>query len=397
MRLFLPSVKDKRNIVKCKHNPNYPNGNNPNAPNGPIRGIRILIRGVRIIFFMINSNKDNLSPLDAATMDEDEKIVEQNLRPALMADYIGQTSVKQNLSIVMEAAKGRKEFIEHLLLYGPPGLGKTTLAFIVAREMGVNIKMTSGPSIERAGDLASLLTNLSEGDVLFIDEIHRLNKVVEEVLYPAMEDFALDIILGKGPGARSIRMDLPKFTLIGATTRIGLISSPLRDRFGATYRLEYYTEEELQKIIQRSAKILNTKINKEAGTELAKRSRFTPRIANRLLKRVRDFAQVGGHDTITLDVTKEALKLLEIDGLGLDKNDRRILDALINKFSGGPVGLNTLAAATAEEEDTITDVHEPFLIRLGFLTRTPKGRQATEAAYKHLGLTPPASQQKTLL
>lgn len=349
---------------------------------------------------MIKSNKtdENLSPLDAAAMDAEETAVDKNLRPTELSEYVGQASVKENLRVVMEAAKGRKEILEHLLFYGPPGLGKTTLAFIIAREMGVNIRVTSGPAIERAGDLASLLTNLNAGDVLFIDEIHRLNKVVEEVLYPAMEDFALDIILGKGPGARSIRMDLPKFTLIGATTRIGLISSPLRDRFGATYRLEYYTPDELQMIILRSAKILNAKINKDAAAVLAERSRFTPRIANRLLKRVRDFAQVHSHDTITKEVVNEALKLLEVDELGLDKNDRRILDALIHKFSGQPVGLTTLAAATGEEQDTITDVHEPFLIRLGLLTKTPKGRQATEAAYRHLGLTPPAGQlQKPLL
>jgi len=280
----------------------------------------------------------------------------------------------------------------------PPGLGKTTLAFIIAREMGVNIRVTSGPAIERAGDLASLLTNLNQGDVLFIDEIHRLNKVVEEVLYPAMEDFALDIILGKGPGARSIRMDLPKFTLIGATTRIGMISSPLRDRFGATYRLEYYGADELKQIILRSAKILKTKINKTAAEILAARSRFTPRIANRLLKRVRDFAQVQGHDTISEEVIKQALELLEVDDLGLDKNDRRILETLIHKFSGSPVGLTTLAAATGEEEDTITDVHEPFLIQLGLLTKTPKGRQATEAGYRHLGIIQPRNrEQKSLL
>jgi len=337
---------------------------------------------------MITSSDNNITePLDAASLDDEDVVVEQNLRPHALQDYIGQVTVKENLKIVMEAAKQRGEFLEHVMFYGPPGLGKTTLAFIVAKEMGVNIKVTSGPAIERAGDLASLLTNLSQGDVLFIDEIHRLNKVVEEVLYPAMEDYVLDIVIGKGPGARSIRMELPKFTLIGATTRIGLISSPLRDRFGATYRLEYYTEDELQKIISRSSKILSVNLNDDASYELAKRGRFTPRIANRLLRRVRDFAQVHSHDTINLEVVKKALQLLEVDELGLDKNDRRILDALIHKFSGGPVGINTLAAATGEEEDTITDIHEPFLIRQGLLVKTPKGRQATEAAYKHLGET----------
>ncbi len=349
---------------------------------------------------MIQSNKeesDIAAPLDAAVVDEDEKGLDQNLRPAVLGEYVGQESVKKNLGIIMEASKQRGEILEHLMFYGPPGLGKTTLSFIIAKEMGVNIRVTSGPAIERAGDLASLLTNLNQGDVLFIDEIHRLNKVVEEVLYPAMEDFALDIILGKGPGARSIRMDLPKFTLIGATTRMGLISSPLRDRFGATYRLEYYTAEELEKIIVRSAKILNAKIDHEGAALLSVRSRFTPRIANRLLKRTRDFAQVHDHDTINKEVVAKALELMEVDELGLDKNDRRILETLIHKFNGQPVGLTTLAAATGEEEDTITDVHEPFLIRLGLITKTPKGRQATEAGYKHLGASMPASIQQKLI
>jgi Holliday junction DNA helicase RuvB len=346
---------------------------------------------------MIESNSQQLNTAGADLQDEEEIIIEQTLRPQALDEYIGQEGVKNNLKIVIEAAKKRGETLEHLLFYGPPGLGKTTLAFIIAKEIGSNIKVTSGPAIERAGDLASLLTNLSAGDVLFIDEIHRLNKAVEEVLYPAMEDGVLDIVLGKGPGARSIRMDLPKFTLIGATTRIGMISSPLRDRFGATYRMEYYPNQDLQTIILRNSKILNTMLENEAAMELAKRSRFTPRIANRLLKRVRDFAQVKGHDTISVEIANNALNLLEIDHLGLDKNDLRILETLIHKFNGGPVGLNTLAAATGEEEDTITDIHEPFLIRLGMLNKTPKGRTATETAYKHLDITPPANQQKTLL
>lgn len=315
-----------------------------------------------------------------------EEKFEETLRPKRFSEYVGQEQIKDNLSIAISAAAKRKEPIDHVLLYGPPGLGKTTLAHVIAHELSANIRITSGPAIERAGDLASLLTNLEEGDILFIDEIHRLNKVVEEVLYPAMEDFALDIVIGKGPSARSIRLDVPKFTLVGATTRIGLISSPLRDRFGMVNRLEFYNDSEIERIIKRSGKILGIEIETEGAKAIARRSRKTPRIANRLLKRVRDFAQVKGDGKITAPIAAEALERLAVDEVGLDQTDRCLLETLITKFNGGPVGLSTLAAATSEEVDTIEDVYEPYLIQIGFLERTPRGRKATSAAYAHLGL-----------
>jgi holliday junction DNA helicase RuvB len=317
--------------------------------------------------------------------------LEQTLRPHDFSNYIGQERLKQNIKLAIEAAKKRGEPLDHVLLHGPPGLGKTTMASVIAHEMGAQIRITSGPAVERAGDLASLLTNLADGDILFIDEIHRLNRTVEEVLYSAMEDFKLDIMLGKGPSAKSLRLDLPKFTIIGATTRTGSLAAPLRDRFGMIHRLNFYTPEEIEQIITRAAKILNVKIDKPAASELAKRSRLTPRIANRLLKRVRDYADVNGDGIVDTALSFRALELLDVDELGLDAADRMLLSAIIENYDGGPVGVETLAALTAEERGTIEDFYEPYLMQIGLLERTPRGRKVTSKTYKHLGKKPQGS------
>ena len=320
---------------------------------------------------------------------EEDRELEPKLRPATLESYIGQESVKENMRVFIQAAKQRKEALDHVLLYGPPGLGKTTLSNIIANEMDVNIKTTSGPAIERPGDMAAVLNSLNEGDILFIDEIHRLNRMIEEILYPAMEDFVMDIMIGKGPGARSVRLDLPRFTLIGATTRIGLLTAPLRDRFGVVQRLEPYSVENLKIILKRSAAVLQVEMEEGGAEEIARRSRGTPRLANRMLKRVRDFAQVRYDGVITEEVARFALDLLDIDKVGLDQTDRKMLLTMIEKFGGGPVGLDTLAASINEESETIEDVYEPYLLQLGYIQRTPRGRVVTRLGYAHFGMTPP--------
>ena len=334
-------------------------------------------------------------PLDPEAKPDDR--ADNALRPQLLSDLIGQDQVKENLSILIEAARQRREALDHVLFYGPPGLGKTTLSHVLANEMGVNIKITSGPAVERAGDLAAILTNLRAGDILFIDEIHRLGRAVEEVLYPAMEDFALDIVIGKGPSARSIRLKLPHFTVVGATTRLALVTAPLRARFGAVYRLDYYDQPAMEKIVRRAAGLLKVSTDENGITEIARRARGTPRVALRLLRRVRDFAQVRGDGNVTREMASGALDLLQVDLLGLDDLDRRVLRAIIEKYSGGPVGLNTIAASISEESDTIMDVVEPYLLQLGFLDRTPQGRVATKSAYEHLGLDYVEGEQPRLL
>lgn len=333
----------------------------------------------------------------SAKLREEDAYIDASLRPKRLAEYIGQNKVKTNLKISIEAARARGDPLDHILLYGPPGLGKTTLANIIANEMDVKIKITSGPAIAIPGDLASMITSLQTGDILFIDEVHRLSRIVEEAMYPAMEDFAWDMVLGKGMAAKSIRLKLPRFTIVGATTRYALLSSPLRDRFGATYRLDFYDHDSVETIVRRSARILGITLDLQAAEEIARRARGTPRVANRLLKRVRDYAEVRAEGAITMDVAQEALALLEIDGLGLDEVDRRVLVSIIDKFGGGPVGIETIAAATSEEPDTIMDVYEPFLIQLGFIARTPRGRVATRLAYDHLGRPAPDLTQQPKL
>ncbi len=334
----------------------------------------------------VGAHDEQPARVQSVELAEEDLALDRSLRPRLLDDYLGQTKVKESLRVLIDAARLRGDVVDHILFSGPPGLGKTTLATVVANEMNAKVKTTSGPAIERTGDLAAMLTNLEEGDVLFIDEIHRLNRAIEEVLYPALEDFALDIVVGKGPAARSIRLDLPRFTLIGATTRTGLLTGPLRDRFGATFRLDYYSPDELADIIERSAGILDVSIERDGALETARRSRGTPRLANRLLKRVRDWAQVNGRPTIDEDTAAQALAFFEVDSLGLDNVDNRILELLCVQFAGKPVGLSTLASALSEDPDSLEDVYEPYLMQQGLLVRTPKGRQATPRAYDHLGI-----------